>query len=156
MIKEFNTYEEKDILPVLTECFAIDKELLDKYHIEAPADLNTCVSRTYMDLQKAPSLKFFVIKCYTEDTDEIAGFFGTEKVDGLNFLTSFFIKPKYRNRDTMDYFWAAVERETGKDLFTALYARNERAKKFIEKKGLKLIKTMNIGEKSDALIYSKN
>lgn len=150
---QFSYKETINIVPALTVCFATDKELLDKYHIEAPADLNTCVARTYFDLQKAKNFKFFVIGC-TEDISGIVGFFGKETIDGINFLTSFFIKPQFRHRDMMDFLWTAIEEELGIDFFTALYEKNTRAKKFLERNGMKLIGVKEIEKNINALIFN--
>lgn len=153
---EYYCIEEKEYVVVLNECFETDSELVDKWHICAPSDVNTCVRRTYYDLKNSPSLKFYVIHCITEDTDEIAGFFGTEHIDGVRFMTSFFIKPKYRNKETLSYFWDSVEDKTGMNFITAIYAHNTRAQRFLEKNNFKLIRTLDVGEKSDALVFEKN
>lgn len=155
-MKDYYHFAEKDFLPVIQECFITDPDLLVKWHIEAPATLDKCVDRTYRDLRKCESLAFYTINCVTDDTDEVAAFFGTEKVDGLMFMTSFFVKPKYRTQGFFDYFWSAIESTTGEDFFTAIYAGNVRAKKFLEKNDFSLIKEMEIGEKHKALIYQSN
>lgn len=159
-MKEFYYKETEEYLHTIRECFGTDKELLDRWHVCAPAALEVCIRKTFNDLHNSESLKFFEIHCTNEDINELVGFFGTEYVfdknigEYLSFLTSFFIKPKYRNRDTMDYFWTIVEKEVGNDFFTCIYSHNERAKNFIEKKGLRLIDIKPIKENMNALIYA--
>lgn len=154
-------YKEVDnYLPVIQDCFKTDQELIDKWHVEAPATLDKCVRRTFADLHNCESLKMFELRSTSDDTDELAGFFGTEYVydkkieEHLSFLTSFFVKPKYRTRDFMDFFWTCVELETKENFFTAIYSGNIRAQKFLEKKGMKLIETKEIGNNKSALIFS--
>lgn len=155
-MKEFHISKANKYLPVLQECFASDKELLQKWHVMAPSDLETCVRKTFNDLKNEPTLKFFVIECVTEDSDEIVGFFGTARVEEVNFMVSFFIKPKYRTLDTFEYFWNAVYNETGNEYFTAIYEKNSRAKKFLEKNGFELVHKMELENKNSALVYHKN
>lgn len=148
-MKRFETNKIEKYLPIIEECFATDDELLYKWHIEAPADLDTCVRRTFNDLKNAPTIQMYAIK----ENGEIIGFFGTEKAGGSNWLTSFFIKPKYRDKDVFDYFWNTVKDITGNKYFTAIYEKNERAKKWLEKNGFNLIQITKI--KNDyALTYS--
>ena len=155
-MKDYYHIQEKDYLPVIEECFITDPDLLVKFHIEAPANLKVCVNRTYADLKKCDSLVFYTINCVTDDTDEIAGFFGTEEIGGLMFMTSFFVKPKFRNQDFFDYFWSAIESSTGEDFFTSIYALNVRARKFLEKNNFSLIKEMEVNGNDKALIYQSN
>lgn len=153
-MKDYYYKEESEYIGVLNECFATDKALIEKWHISAPSDVDTCVRKTYYDLKNAPSLKFFVLYC--DEPQEVIGFFGSEHVDGITFMTSFFIKPAFRNETVMDFFWQSVEKETGMDYYTSVYAHNTRAQRFLEKKGFTLIDIMNVGEKSNAIIYKNN
>jgi GNAT superfamily N-acetyltransferase len=156
-MKDFYYKEEKEYIVVLNECFSTDQELLDKYHICAPADLNTCVRRTYYDLKNEKALRFFTLYCLTEDIAELIGFFGVSNLDGYEMLMSFFVKPRYRSKDVMEFFWKSVEEETRMDFYTGVYIHNTRAQKFLEKNNFKLINEVGlIDDKMDIKIYQKN
>lgn len=155
-MREFYFEETAEYLPVIKECFATDSELLDKWHIEAPASLDRCVRRTFNDLKNAPTIKMFVIKCATEDVSEVVGFFGHEKAMGANWMTSFFIKPKYRDKETFSFFWNCVYDITGNEFFTAIYETNKRAKKFLEKNGFRLVQVTEMDKNINALVYQNN
>lgn len=114
---------------IINECFATDKELLSKWHISAPASVETCTVRTVMDLQKATNFVFYSLM----EGNEIAGFFGTEIVNGNSFCTSFFLKPKFRHKKKE--FWNEVVKKTGNTFLTAIHPKNERASAFLSKHG---------------------
>lgn len=156
-MKDFYYKPESEYINVLNECFATDKELLDKYHICAPADLNTCIRKTYFDLKQAESLKFFVLHKTNNGEDELVGFFGTVKEDGYGLLFTFFIKPEHRNADTMDFFWNSIEKELGMDYYSAIYLHNTRAQRFLEKNNFTIVNEVGVvGEKKDAIIFKNN
>jgi N-acetylglutamate synthase-like GNAT family acetyltransferase len=148
--------ETIEYLSVIQECFATDKELIEKWHVLAPCDLESCVRKTYFDLRESPSLKLFTLHKRTDDTDEVIGFFGREEIQDIKFLTSFFIKPKFRNKEVLSFFWDVVGKEIGTDLFSALYSNNSRAQKFLERNGFNLIQITELPEKKEAFIYHKN
>ena len=121
-----------DIKAILEECFATDLDLLNRYHIEAPAPLVTCVNRTYKDLMSCPEIVFYKIF----DLSRLIGYFckETDKY-GNKYLTGFFLKPEYRNWDYIKEFWSIVNKEIGEDYSVGLYEKNSRAVKFIERSG---------------------
>lgn len=121
---ETNNYE-----PIIRECFDSDKDLLTKYHIEAPADLDTCVSRTVHDLMDVDRYKFYSIM----SGNEVAGFFGKELVAVLPFLTGFFLKPKYRTEYGKECFWKLIKEKIGDNFMSAIYLKNTRADNFLSK-----------------------
>lgn len=121
---EVNNYE-----PIIRECFSSDEELLLKFHIEAPANLDVCVERTISDLMDADKYKFYSIM----DGKEIAGFFGIESVSILPFLTGFFLKPKYRTEQGKECFWRFVKEKIGDNFMSAIYSKNTRADNFLSK-----------------------
>jgi hypothetical protein len=58
-----------------------------------------------------------------------------------NFLYSFAINKKYRTKDILTKWWTKVEKELGETFYCGLYECNERAIKFLEKNGMKIIDT---------------
>lgn len=115
--------------PIIRNCFETDNDLLSKWHIESPSDLDTCVKRTVDDLKEANRFKFYSI---TEGA-EIAGFFGVESVGVLPFLTGFFLKPKYRTKIGKEIFWNLVKENIGDNFMSAIHPKNTRADKFLSK-----------------------
>lgn len=114
---------------ILTECFSTDSDLLKKWHIEAPSDLETCVNRTNNDLLSINNMNFVLLK---DNKDSLIGFYGTEM--GC-YLTTFFIKPEYRNKEVIKKFWKQVEKDMTKEYYSGLYAKNTRAIEFLKKNG---------------------
>lgn len=117
---------QKEYKAILNECFSEDEELLNKYHIEAPASLSTCVEKTHLDLQNA-QVQFYTLL----NNDKLIGYFGMETG---TFLTGFFIKPEYRNKEIIKEFWNIVNNKfNNKEFYCGIYKKNERAMKFLEK-----------------------
>ena len=156
-MKDYYYRPETEYITILNECFDTDKDLLDKYHVCAPADMNTCVRKTYYDLKTAESLKFFVLHCTNDETDDIVGFFGVIKEEKYGVLFTFFIKPKYRDQNTMDFFFDSIEKELGMDYYSAIYLHNTRAQRFLEKNNFTVVNEIGVvREKKDAIIFKNN
>jgi len=113
----------------IRQCFATDEELLSKWHISAPASVEKCTERTVSDLQNTINFNFYRLM----EGDEMAGFFGTEVVNGVSFCTSFFLKPKFRHMKKE--FWNEVVKKTGNTFLTAIHPKNKRASAFLSKHG---------------------
>ncbi len=123
------------------ECFADDEELLNKHHIKAGKGLDICVKDTVEVLSNnTHHLKFYSI--FLKNTR--IGFFGTEEDYGdFRFLTTFCIKPEYRNKENINEFWENIKKYFYLyNFYTSLYAKNKRAVNFCLKKG-EIIKTFS-------------
>jgi hypothetical protein len=109
-------------LDVIQNNFKLDKDLIDMYHIESGKGYEICSLRTYNDLKDKtdPSFKFYGV--YKED--ELIGFFGTELGYYVNTI---FVKPEYRNKETMSNFYKCLTDIAGDTFVTALYSKNTRA-----------------------------
>lgn len=142
--------ETNKIFKVVKECFKTDLELCEKWHIISPNKAYKCAWRTVIDLENTNNLHFYVMK----EGDEIAGFFGTESVQGENYLTSYFVKPKYRNKEMITIFWKFVKEKIGDYFLTMIYAKNLRAKKFLEKSGFMFLDSLH--EENEILVYASN
>lgn len=113
---------------LLTKLFATDSDLLSKYHILAPNSAEVCAERTFNDLINA-DVKIHLI----EKNNEVIGYYG---IEGVAFLTGFFLKPEHRNKEMIHYFWNKVDSHFNKDYFVGLYTRNTRAIDFVNKKAI--------------------
>lgn len=114
---------------VIRECFSSDEELLNKWHISAPADVDICTNRTFEDLKEASNFEFYELK----QEGQTVGFFGVEKRTDNNFLTSFFLKPDYRTENDKTEFWKCVKEKAGNSFFSAIEYKNTRAFQFLSK-----------------------
>ncbi len=156
-MKDFYYKPESEYISILNDCFETDKELLEKYHVCAPTDLNTCVRKTYYDLKSAEGLKFFALHFTNDESDEMIGFFGVIKEENYGVLFTFFIKPNHRNQNTMDFFFNSIEKELGMDYYSAIYLHNTRAQRFLEKNNFTVMNEIGVvGEKKNALIFKNN
>lgn len=109
----------------LRKYFSTDKELVEKWHIASGIDTEVCVQRTLSDLQKN-TYNTFVMYEFADD----CGFFGIENKD---FLTTFFIHPKNRNKENMKDIWDTIKSTLDNNFKSTIYAKNIPAIKFFMK-----------------------
>lgn len=125
---------------LLAKLFATDSDLLSKYHILAPNSAEVCAERTMNDLINA-DVKIHLI----EKNNEVIGYYG---IEGVAFLTGFFLTPENRTPAMIELFWRRVEKHFDKDYFVGLYTKNTRAIKFMNKKTTEKYET-----KSDIVLF---
>lgn len=125
--------ESKNYNFVLRYCFSNDEELINKWHIVAGSGLTNCINKTISDFGKMDeSFKFYTI----EKFGYLFGYFGTEQINGNNFLTGFFIMPEFRNKDGFKEFWNVVSNHFSNESFiVGIYSKNIRAANWLEKSG---------------------
>lgn len=117
-----------DYKSILAECFASDQALLDQWHIVAGQGLDACVEKTFYDLQFCKVTVFKVT-----DKENLVGYFGQEKFEGLDCLTGFFLKPEYRSQWSRSQFWKLIKKQfNDKPFYCGLYSKNTPAIKFLE------------------------
>ena len=111
------------------DLFSTDKDLIEKYHIEAPASVYQCAIRTLQDLSDANVSLYSML-----DDGEIVGYIGEECLENsVKGLSGFFIVPVKRTKSFIIKFWDAVKRIMGDIVLCGLYVKNTRAISFIEK-----------------------
>lgn len=107
-------YKEDSTFPLYNRNFGTAEELA-KYDSEY--------------LKKAhSSFKFYKIV----DSDLI-GYFGKERIDDIEYLTTFFIRKKYR--ENKEEIWKFIESQLDRPFFTGQYKINTRSIRFCEKMG---------------------
>lgn len=111
---------------LLTNLFSTDKELLNTYHILAPASAEICAERTLKDLTDA-KVEVHLIK----KNNEVIGYYGIER---NFFLTGFFLTPENRSKSMVELFWKKVESHFTSNYAVCLYTKNIRAMNFMNKK----------------------
>lgn len=138
---------------VLHECFLSDKDLLEKYHVASGSGLEGCVDKTFDDLTGShSSFKFYHIK----NDNELVGFFGNETVDNVEFLTSIFVKPSFRNKESMSKAWSLItDHFDNKPFISGIYAKNTRAAKFFERNGGKVVEYLIVNN-HPVILYGFN
>ena len=135
---------EIDFKPIITECFSTDQELLTTFHIKAPATLQECVDDTF---DKITNEKYFEFYSLRNDENELVGYFGKENDNQINFLTSFFVIPKFRCGETRSEFWRIVLSFVGCRFLCGIYDKNIRAMKFLGHQGKVIIEDVHEGNR---------
>jgi len=128
-----NTQPSIATVELLKSCYEEDRALLEQFHIAAPADAETCARRTVEDLKNAVDFSFFTV----HKNNDLVGFYGAEHLGNLKALTSFFVRPRYR--DSTDEFWSLLQAHFKGPFVSGLYNKNTRAIRFFERQGGKLV-----------------
>lgn len=120
-----------DYKNIITDCFATDPELLEKWHICSPASLEHCVENTIN------ALKQNQVSVYKLTINEkVIGYFGQEYFNNQGYLTGFFIKPEYRTKEYILEFWNILNHEfNNKPYYCGIYKINTPALKFLQRAG---------------------
>lgn len=127
--------ETTDYENVIRECYKSDSDLINIYHIKAGEGLESCVSDTVNELKNNTdkSFKFYSIQ---SQPDVFFGFFGIEHFDEVNYLTSFFLVPQFRIKDSKKLFWEIITSCFENTLFkTAINIKNIRGLNFCYEQG---------------------
>ena len=114
---------------ILTNLFSSDSDFILKYHNLAPTSAEICAEKTFNDL-----CNYNVDLRLIEKNNEIIGYYGIEKNEGLSYLTGFFIKPEYRTKEVITDFWKQVDSNFNTDYFVGVFAKNIPAINFLNKK----------------------
>lgn len=121
---------KNQIEKLLLISFQSDKELVEKFHIESGNGIKKCMAKTQSDLLNCQNLNFYKLT----ENEKFCGWFGIEKFYGKNFLTGFFIMPQNRTKEYVTKFWNIIFSKTSGNFICGIYKKNERARKFLEKK----------------------
>lgn len=127
-LNNMTTIKETNIKPTIKECFETDLKLISTYHIYSGDSLDSCVDKTFTDLDNIKErLSFYKINI----DNKLIGFFGIEDLESIKALTGFFLKPEYRH--LKNEFWKAISQEIKDKYFLCgIYQKNTRAKNFLE------------------------
>lgn len=135
---------------IMRECYLEDEELLTKWHINAKYGKESCIKRSIDEMENRNNLKFFTIS----NENEIVGFYGTE-MDC--FLSTFFVKPKYRKKEYMKEIWEIMTNSFQSTFHSALYSKNTKAIDFLKKNGGNIYSTIihNENEPFVIIVFNK-
>ena len=115
----------KDLESLYRKYWNMDKEAIIAVHECDSEDLETCIKTTMEPLGNFKVFEF----------DNDMGFFGFEQTD---YLTTFFVNPKNRNRKDMKSICDTISHYMDKTFYTALFDKNDKAQKFIINNGGKV------------------
>lgn len=125
-----------EVRSIICECFSGDNELVSKYHIKAGTSLEECVEDTFNVLKTGVNFDFEFYKVLNS-AGVVCGFIGVEP--GINFLTTFCLKKRYRLNEYKDALWnLIVEIFKGESFNSGLYKKNERAINYLIKNGCEI------------------
>lgn len=126
-----------EIPSLIATAYEGDSELLDKYHSEnMHGDVNFPIAvlstlDTIDDVSKTRKLSYYKV-IYQK---KAIGYFVTFE----DFLYSFGINIKYRNREVLIGWFEAVKKVLGKHFRCMLYDINTRAINHLQKQGMKIV-----------------
>lgn len=144
MITAELTYDWKKVIET---CYESDSDMLDKFHILAPTDLQTAVQHTLKTLFKASdtgTIKIF--ECKVGET--FSGYYGLEIItiqeEGrMQVMTGFFIMPEFRTPEYKKAFMEHLrEQFPHKSVLTYIFSKNKRARGFLAQHGGKVLDTI--------------
>lgn len=125
--------KNSEVFDVIVNCYQSDNELVSKFHV-TPGNLSGCVDRTVSDL-----LNNNVNVYKIQENDRFIGYFGESEGQYLN---GFFVMPKERPVYTASV-WNLIKDHFGNPFNTAIFAKNDRAVKFLKKNDCKIIEVVN-------------
>lgn len=137
----------EDYKKILAECFAADNALLTKWHVVSGMGLESCVEKTFADLQDAGVIFFKIL-----DGDKLVGYFGKEVYGEKQYLTGFFLMPQFRNEGSRGNFWNLIESHFNIPFFCGLYEKNIPANKFIQSQGGRPVRRVALSD-GEAVLY---
>lgn len=144
MIESQITYDWKRVIET---CYNSDPEMISKFHILAPTDVEKAVQHTLKTLFKASYTG--TIKIYECAFDrKFMGYFGLEIIPIQNegkiqVLTGFFIMPEFRTDECKKEFVDHLrEQFPSKSILTYIFSKNTRARGFFARHGGQVLNTI--------------
>lgn len=126
-----------DYRGVLGKCYCTDPAFIGEYHsLKGAIDVFGAIEREYSCMVKmSKSDRYSVFEIF--DGESFCGYFGLERMGGIECLAGFFILPEYRTKAFIYKFWKVVKSKFKKEINCILYTNNTRAISFIKKAGFK-------------------
>lgn len=126
--------DKNDIYSIIEECYSSDDNFIKNFHELNNASTSDCISRTANDLVKY-DVKIFGLY----NNDELVGYFGDELFENTNWLSGFFIIPKYR-KEFKTKIWEAIVNHFNSNFNVAMMVKNIPAKRYLLNNGCKFKK----------------
>ena len=140
---------------VISACYETDPDLLERYHVLAPVDLQTAINHTVQQFLKSSEMGFYTMYELRIDGN-LVGYFGREVPHkNMQLLCGFFILPKYRTKEVMLKFWRIVRSKFEKEIWTYIFDKNTRAVQYLTKKGFIFVGREYIAHEQQYAIFLK-
>lgn len=141
---------------VIRELYPTDPELLEKYHVLAPTDIESAVKDTvdaFKTEQRSSNFEMWEIR----EDEKLVAYFGISHLLKISLMTGYFVLPEYRNKEFFPKFFSIVKSKMPRTWFTAPYKKNTRAVKFLKKNNFVQDDELFIPEKGEkALLFKYN
>lgn len=86
-----------------------------------------CVEDILKKLKDFGDYKFIKV----EKEGELVGYYITTKIEDLNFLFTFFVRPEFRNSKDLTFFWNNIKEEFNGEFAAGVYTSNKPARNFL-------------------------
>jgi len=141
-------YTDEELYDGIWIAFHGDTELVEKYHVIDGGSFEECVYDTYCNIKDATSetpCEWYHILM----DDNVIGYFVVSTT--YSFLYSFGININYRVENVLNIWFGYVSYMLNSQFTCALWAKNKRAIRYLEKNGMKIYE-----EKEDSIIFKLN
>jgi hypothetical protein len=112
------------------DCYLSDPYHIEKDHIEAGKGIDVCVKSTIDVLENDGAVINEV-----EKDGEVIGYFSSVVINEYPIMQFWFIKPAFRKKDFVIYFWMKVLSFFKGLFYTTIYCKNEKALIHLKKQG---------------------
>lgn len=146
-VKQYAHY--KRIIKVL---FSSDEEFVQLCNRNGGSTTEEAVERAYKLFKNcSDTMKFFVVR----DKNKLVGYFATQTYKNFNFMIGSFVRPNYRNKESLSSFWANIKSTINTPFYSILPKANDRAIKNYLRSGGTIINEDNVNNEPCVLIEFK-
>lgn len=125
-----------NIQDVIIECYSECPRTQNLHNDFSGFDVNQCLEDILVKLESYGDHDFFVV----EKEGDIVGYFALGEDYNTDYLITFFVRPKYRNKSDLIKYWNQIKKELNyQDFMTGIFNSNTHAKNFLIKNGGELI-----------------
>ena len=125
--KNVNT-DLKSMNDVILKCYKECPRTQKLHNDFSGYSLNECVNDILEKLDELEDYKFVKV-----EKEELIGYFATTKIEDNDILFTFFVRPKFRNKKDLTFFWNKIKEEFKGDFLAPIFSSNEPAKRFLKR-----------------------
>ena len=126
---------ESFILEV-SDCYSDCPQSLELYDDYAGADLEYVKKDMQMKLNSYGDHDCFLVK----KDEDLVGYYALGKLDGVNCLITFFVRPDFRNKEDILSYWNLIKKQLNyQDFIAGVFTSNMPACSFLKKNGQELL-----------------
>ena len=116
------------MINIIQECYSECPRTQQLHQDFAGYSLEECAQDVVNKLSELEHYKFVEYK-----EEELVGYYATTKIQDNNVLYTFFVRPKFRNKEVLTRFWDNIKKEFGGEFTSMVYGSNEPAKNFLRR-----------------------